>query len=210
MASAGEPAKRSQGRAGARRRNRPGPRERLLAAATELFTAEGIRVIGIDRVLREADVAKASLYSLFGSKDALVAAYLAQIDENFRSDYYARAEKLNTPAEKILLFFDKYIEDAPDCNFRGSYFHNASTEFPVPSTEGEKLILDTVDAHRQWCVDMMEQLVAEHVGDHDEILARRLCLLADGGIAETRMAKDLMPLHVARAFVAEQLGVSTD
>ena len=46
------------------RRNRPVPRERLLASATSLFTTEGIRVIGIDRILREADVAKASLYSL--------------------------------------------------------------------------------------------------------------------------------------------------
>ena len=50
-----------------RRRDRPSPRQRLLDAATKLFTEEGIRVIGIDRILREADVAKASLYSLLGS-----------------------------------------------------------------------------------------------------------------------------------------------
>ena len=56
------------------RRNRPSPRSRLLESATKLFKTEGIRVIGIDRILREADVAKASLYSLFGSKDALVIA----------------------------------------------------------------------------------------------------------------------------------------
>ena len=43
------------------RRNRPGPRQRLLASATNLFTTQGIRVIGIDRILRDADVAKASL-----------------------------------------------------------------------------------------------------------------------------------------------------
>ena len=63
------------------RRNRPSPRHRLLASATNLFTTEGIRVIGIDRILREADVAKASLYSLFGSKDALVIAYVETLDE---------------------------------------------------------------------------------------------------------------------------------
>lgn len=68
-----------------RRRNRPSPRQRLLASATTLFTTEGIRVIGIDRILREADVAKASLYSLFGSKDALVAAYLQELDEKYLS-----------------------------------------------------------------------------------------------------------------------------
>ena len=63
------------GRASSRRRNRPSPRERLLTSATALFTTEGIRVVGIDRILREADVAKASLYSLFGSKDKLCLLY---------------------------------------------------------------------------------------------------------------------------------------
>lgn len=50
------------------RRNRPSPRSRLLESATNLFTTEGIRVIGIDRILREADVAKASLYSSSAQK----------------------------------------------------------------------------------------------------------------------------------------------
>ncbi|PZO98753.1 MAG: TetR/AcrR family transcriptional regulator, partial [Corynebacterium urealyticum] len=67
-------AKKATKKATSRRRNRPGPRQRLLASATNLFTTEGIRVIGIDRILRDADVAKASLYSLFGSKDNLVVA----------------------------------------------------------------------------------------------------------------------------------------
>ena len=71
-----------------RRRDRPSPRQRLLKAATRLFTTEGIRVIGIDRILREADVAKASLYSLFGSKDNLVIACLEQLDEQWRSVSY--------------------------------------------------------------------------------------------------------------------------
>jgi len=51
-------------------------RERLLAAANELFYEEGIHTVGIERVLERAGVAKASLYSTFGSKDELVRAYL--------------------------------------------------------------------------------------------------------------------------------------
>src|SRR5262249_42523015 len=52
-------------------------RDRLLAAATELFYAEGVHTVGIDRVIERAGVAKASLYSTFGSKEELVRAYLA-------------------------------------------------------------------------------------------------------------------------------------
>ncbi len=51
-------------------------RARLLAAASELFYAEGVQTVGIDRVIEHAGVAKATLYSAFGSKEALVRAYL--------------------------------------------------------------------------------------------------------------------------------------
>src|SRR3979409_2376117 len=57
--------------------SRPLPaRARLLAAADELFYAEGVHVVGIDRIVERAGVAKASLYNIFGSKDELVRAYL--------------------------------------------------------------------------------------------------------------------------------------
>ena len=51
-------------------------RKRLLAAANELFYAEGVQTVGIDRVIEHAGVAKASLYNTFGSKENLVGAYL--------------------------------------------------------------------------------------------------------------------------------------
>ena len=51
-------------------------RERLLGAANELFYAEGVHTVGIDRVIDHAGVAKATLYSVFGSKDELIRAYL--------------------------------------------------------------------------------------------------------------------------------------
>ena len=63
--------------------NRPA-RERLLAAADELFYEQGIHTVGIDRIIERAGVAKASLYSTFGSKDELVRAYLESRDESRR------------------------------------------------------------------------------------------------------------------------------
>ena len=52
-------------------------RDRLLAAADELFYEEGIHTVGIDRIIEKAGVAKATLYSVFGSKEELIRAYLA-------------------------------------------------------------------------------------------------------------------------------------
>ena len=115
-----------------RRRSRPTPRQRLLDGATKLFTTEGIRVIGIDRILREADVAKASLYSLFGSKDALVIAYLKRMDEQWRQAYQERIADLKTPDEKILAFFDQVIEEERRSSFEGRISRMRPPSFRAP------------------------------------------------------------------------------
>ena len=130
-------------KASARRRNRPSPRERLLDAATKLFNEEGIRVIGIDRVLREADVAKASLYSLLGSKDNLVVAYLERLDDEYRQRWAARTRSGVDVDGKVLAFFDMAIEEEPEKNFRGSPFFNAATEYPRPETDSERRIVES-------------------------------------------------------------------
>ena len=58
----------------------PSPRQRLLDTATRLFYAEGIRAVGIDRIIAEAGVAKATFYNHFPSKDDLVLAYIEEQD----------------------------------------------------------------------------------------------------------------------------------
>src|SRR3954463_9613845 len=82
-------------------------RERLLAAADELFYEEGIHTVGIDRLIERAGVAKASLYSTFGSKDELIRAYLearhAATRERMEGELAAR---YHTPRDRLLGAFD--------------------------------------------------------------------------------------------------------
>jgi len=59
---------------------KPSPRERILDTAGELFYAEGIRAVGVDRVVDESGVARMTLYNQFGSKDGLVTAWLTRRD----------------------------------------------------------------------------------------------------------------------------------
>src|SRR3982074_3187102 len=83
-------------------------RDRLLAAADELFYAEGVHVVGIDRIIERAGVAKASLYSTFGSKEELVRAYL---ENHFRARQRSIARILaahSTPRERILGVFAEF------------------------------------------------------------------------------------------------------
>lgn len=187
------------------RRSRPAPRERLLAAATALFTAEGIRVIGIDRILREADVAKASLYSLFGSKDALVVAYLEQLDAKWREAWRERTKDAATPEEKVLAFFDQSLDDMTASNFRGSYFQNAANEYPRPETDAERDIVATVMEHRRWCRDTLTDLLTEKNKYPSGSQANQLLIFLDGGLAGSRLVRSLEPLNTARDMARQML-----
>ena len=85
---------------------RRSPRERLLAAAQELFYAEGVQSVGIDRLIERAGVAKASLYSTFGSKEGLVRAYLDESHQRILGRRGAAADRAPDPVSAILAVFD--------------------------------------------------------------------------------------------------------
>lgn len=188
-----------------RRRNRPSPRQRLLDSATNLFTSEGIRVIGIDRILREADVAKASLYSLFGSKDALVISYVENLDEQYRQSWAERTGGSDDPEEKILAFFDKEIADQPGKDYRGSHFINAVNEYPKPETESEQGIVAAVMEHRRWMHQTMTDLLTTKNGYPSATQANQLLIFLDGGLTGARLVRDVAPLETARDLARQML-----
>src|SRR4030081_853676 len=105
--------------------NRLSPRDRLLAAADDLFYAEGVHVVGVDRIVERAGVAKASLYSTFGSKDELVRAYL----ENHFRERQGRIARIlaahNSPRERLVGVFAEVEKALLGSDFRGCRFISA-------------------------------------------------------------------------------------
>src|SRR6185312_16278821 len=101
-------------------------RERLLIAADELFYEEGINLVGIDRIIERAGVAKASLYDCFGSKEELIRAYLQRRHEARQARLRDWLTRYATPRQKILGIFDYAVESAAKPEFRGCPFVRAS------------------------------------------------------------------------------------
>src|ERR1700677_2380198 len=103
-------------------------RERLLRAADELFYEEGIHTVGIDRVIERAGVAKATLYSAFGSKDELVGAYLRRRhDSNQERMERLLLERYASPRERLIGIFEIQGENFVP-GFKGCAFMTASAE----------------------------------------------------------------------------------
>lgn len=177
------------------------PRERLLRTATELFTSYGIRAVGIDRILKESAVAKASLYSAYGSKDGLVVAYLEHMDATDRRAWQDRAAQLGDPRARILAFFDLVLTGGPIP--RGAPYIGAALEFPEPLTAGERAIRAAVSARRQWVLETITaQLADMGLEDPDNIddMAIRLMVLLDGAATGARMSNTPDSVLTARSM----------
>jgi AcrR family transcriptional regulator len=162
--------------------HRTSARERLLDAANELFYAEGVQTVGIDRIIERAGVAKASLYNLFGSKEELVAAYLASRHDRTTSRLTKAIESVDDPRQKLLAVFDAQAQQYEDPDFNGCAFVSATTEAPQGG-----LVEKAADQFRAWIRAMFTDL-AEQAGAPDPTsLGRQLHLIYDGAGLAGRM-----------------------
>ena len=177
-------------------------RERLLKAANELFYAEGIHTVGIDRVIEHAGVAKASLYSTFGSKEELVCAYLQGRADSRRERILARLAPLTDAREKLLAIFDLQAEIVADPGYRGCAFVNASAEGPKGETKVTRACAD----YRGWVRELFVGLCRELGAPDPETLGRRLVVLYDGAIVGASMDHDPDRLRQAREIALLLLG----
>jgi AcrR family transcriptional regulator len=188
---------------------RPSPaRERLIDTATRLFYEEGIHAVGVDRVIAEAGVTRATLYKQFGGKENLVLAYLTNEDEMLRAMFAAAGEAAGTGPDDLLgAVVDGIAADIRDRHTRGCPFINAAAEYPDASGAVRQLI----DEHREWFRGTL-QAVAEGAGLTDPPdVAASLVLLRDAALvggyldgddrvrpAFERTARSVIEAHRAR------------
>nr|BFD87204.1 TetR family transcriptional regulator [Streptomyces sp. Xyl84] len=154
-------------------------RVRLLGTAARIFYAEGIHSVGVDRIIEEARVTRASLYRHFSGKEALVLAYLEQADQGIRAQLTAVQEGARTPGDKVRAVARAIAEGIRSEGFRGCAFLNAVAEYPDPAHPIHQAVL----AHRQWFLETVTDLLAQ-VGDAPaEAAGRHFVMLRDGAMA---------------------------
>ena len=176
---------------------KPSARERLLAAADDLFYREGVQTVGIDRIVQQAGVAKASLYNLFGSKEELVQAYLDGRHANTREQIERALTRFRTPRDRLLGVFDAQGQLFTEPGFNGCAHITASAEAQHGSS-----VECAADRYRQWVRTMFTDLSREAGVADPESLARQLHLLYDGAGVSARMDRDPSAATTARAAAA--------
>ncbi|WP_046468153.1 TetR/AcrR family transcriptional regulator [Allosalinactinospora lopnorensis] len=154
--------------------------KRVLDTASELFYREGLHAIGVEGIAQAAGVTKKTLYDCFGSKDDLIAAYLRNRDERWRSWLTGFVDRQGgAPSEKLLSTFDALAQWQQKENARGCAFVNALAELPDTANPGRAVIAE----QKTWMLEYLTALASEASLPAPATVARRLFLLQEGALA---------------------------
>jgi AcrR family transcriptional regulator len=151
-------------------------RDRVLETASALFYAEGVHAVGIDRIIAEASVAKATFYHHFPAKDQLVRAYLDREYQRQRAALEAARHDAPGPREALLGIFDLLVDNAANPRFRGCPFTNAAAEYPDPTHPVRR----TISEYRRWNRGLFRDLLAEAGHPEPDDTAGMLMMIRDG------------------------------
>lgn len=171
------------------------PKQRLLKTASELFYRQGYNNTGINQVINEAEVAKASLYQHFGSKEALCVAYLKAKHINWFEELNQFISTKQKPTEKILASFDFLEMTTKRDDFRGCSFLNILSEVPTAS---ESIVNEAV-GHKSKLRSFFKELL--HTADQ-QVNADTIYLLFEAAITESQVYKNVWPIRSAKETVS--------
>jgi AcrR family transcriptional regulator len=182
---------------------RPPVRERLLATADRLFYAEGIRAVGIDRVIAESGVAKSTMYVHFRTKEDLVEAYLRGRDQVTRAHVEAAVASYTEPSrERVLAVFDAVEGGVCSGDWKGCPFTKAAAEYP-----GHEGILSAVRDYRGWQRGLFTRLLED--GPDRDHLASAFVQLLDGAMTTSHLDGDTDSIRTARRAAATLLDAAS-
>jgi len=145
------------GYAGVKMKTKPPlpPRERILAAASDLFYNEGIRATGVEAIAARAETTKMGLYRNFQSKDALVVEWLRQVAAEYWAVFDAiEVDNEGNPHAQILGWATFFAKETTKGSHRGCPFINSVAELPDQASPGRRLI----EEHKKRQLQRLAQL----------------------------------------------------
>ena len=183
-------------------KNQKPVRDRLIETASELFYQNGYNNTGINEVIEKANVAKASLYSHFKTKDALCIAYLAHKEEQFYNKLNLFLKDKQKGKVKVLALFDFLRELYREPNFKGGWSQNILAEVNNQNT----VIKDEIFRNKEHLRNYITELVSKNIKtDQPEKLASKLYLLFEGALIESYLQQDSWPIKEAKEIALSLL-----
>lgn len=192
------------------RESDPTTPERIVAAAARCFYRDGIYATGVDALAAEAGISKRTLYNHFASKDAVIAAYLRQREEQWQEKLHAIWDEVgDDPALQVVAYVRGYAHPVEDEVFRGSAFINAAAEL----SDSEHQALSVIQDSMQHMEDGLTRILAGAGVDDAPAVATRILYLVEGAVAVGGVRRDEGCLRDAEWFIElllEECGLSVE
>lgn len=173
-------------------------RQRIVDTAAQLFYRQGYNSTGINQVIKEAEVAKASLYQYFPSKDDLLMEYLKVTSVSTNDMLHQITAKHKTYREKALSLFDFLVKLTREKEYHGCNFLNIASEIPKENVKVRAMIKKQKDNIRALFAEILK-------GSGKEKLADELYLLFDAALIASKVHEDAWPVKTAKKIVEKIL-----
>ncbi|MEI6950469.1 TetR/AcrR family transcriptional regulator [Paraflavisolibacter sp. H34] len=179
-------------------------RSKILETATHLFYTQGYNSTGINQIIDESNIAKASLYHHFKSKSDLLYAYLEEFSDRWFVQLHSHIDPLNDPKEKILGLFDFRMNRQVVSNYGGCPFIKASAEVAPEDQRAFELINQNKMKFRDLILELLQPAAFKKGALTKEELADTLYLLIEGATVTAGFQKTKAAMTNAKA-IAEKL-----
>lgn len=179
------------------RANTSETRQRIVETAERLFYADGVRAVGIDRIIAEAGVAKMSLYNHFSSKDDLIVEVLQHREQVFQAQFDKWCEQhIRKGLNRLDAFFAALKTWFDSSGFRGCMFINSHVELADHKHAGAKFSVGHKERFHKAIQGILEEAYGAKIA---ESIAPAVAILVEGSIITAVMEQSSEPADVAHA-----------
>lgn len=185
------------------RKNENNARDRIIETALDLFYKQGYLATGINQIIAESKVAKATFYSNFPSKEALCVAYLQARHGVWMGWLKDHVENSKTDKEKLFAVFSFLKKWMQDSNYRGCAFLNIASEIPVSDSKIRAEVIKHKDSFQKYLHAIIADIVPQKVNAAE--ITKAVYVLAEGAIVSSQNYNEIWPIESAQEVVTKLL-----
>ncbi len=170
-------------------------KEHIIKTASDLFYQKGYNLTGINEIIKEAGIAKATLYSHFASKEDICLAYLNYKNTTFKKEIKAFIKSTEAGKEQIYAFFYFLMKFFEQKDFNGCWCINTVAEIPVEN----KRIRNEIQKQKEESIAYIQEIIEKNYNQNstkeNNSLAKKIYLLYESSIAESKLHQNVWPIE---------------
>lgn len=173
-------------------------RQTIIDTASQLFYQNGYNLTGINEIIAEAGIAKATLYSHFKSKEDICLVYLSHRNEAFIADITTFIAQKDAGKKRIIGLFDFLESFFSDEGFNGCWCLNTVSEIPKGNSRIRSEIQTQKNAFLELIGDTVKSNLPQNSVEKNALLAKQIYLLYESAISESYVHENSWPIQSAK------------